>query len=128
MRKKIGMAFAVFSLLVLANCATITRGTKDVLEINTDPQGADVQTSNGFSCDGTPCSIKIPRKSKFVAEITKTGCEPTKVNVMNKISNNGGLALAGNIIFGGIIGLVVDLSTGAAKDLTPNPIDRKLNC
>ena len=128
MRKKIGMALAVFSLLVLANCATITRGTDDVLEIKTNPQGADVQTSNGFSCDGTPCSIEIPRKSTFVAEITKTGCEPAKVNVTNETSDGGTAALFGNIIFGGIIGLVVDLSTGAAKDLTPNPIDRKLNC
>ncbi len=34
--------------------------------------------------------------------------------------------MAGNILFGGLIGVAVDSSTGATNDLVPNPIEVKL--
>jgi len=37
-------ALALVAMMFLANCATITRGSDDVLEIKTEPTGAQVQT------------------------------------------------------------------------------------
>ncbi|EDM70669.1 Translation initiation factor 2, gamma subunit, GTPase [Roseobacter sp. AzwK-3b] len=119
---------ATASLLLVANCATITRGSKDVLEIRTDPVGAEVQTSNGFSCGSTPCAIKMPRRSEFVVDITKPGCKPMRVNVTHKTAGGGAAGVAGNVLVGGVIGLAVDAGTGASQDLVPNPVDVKLEC
>ncbi|CAM4020327.1 hypothetical protein [Paracoccus yeei] len=57
----------VMAALSLAGCATITRGTNDVLVVESTPQAAQVKLSNGQSCDGTPCSFKLPRKSERIS-------------------------------------------------------------
>lgn len=43
------------------------------------------------------------------------------VTVMIRVATEGGVAMAGNVILGGIIGAGVDAGTGAMLDLTPNP-------
>ncbi|WP_106745592.1 translation initiation factor 2 [Yoonia maritima] len=112
----------------VSGCATVTRGTNDVLNVNTTPSGAQVQTSNGFSCASTPCAIKMPRRSEFVVSIAKAGCRPVNVNVTHKTANGGGAALAGNVLVGGVIGLGVDAATGASQELMPNPVQVTLEC
>lgn len=121
-------ALALIAVLLLANCATITRGSDDVLEIKTEPAGAQVQTSNGFSCSSTPCAIKMPRRSELVVDITKASCRPVEVNVTHKTANSGAAGVAGNVLVGGIIGLGVDAATGASQDLVPNPVEVTLDC
>lgn len=106
----------------VSGCATITRGTNDHFVVETDPVGASVTTSNGHFCTSTPCSIKMPRRSEFKVTIEKEGYKPWEGQVTNKISGGGGLGMAGNVVFGGIIGAGVDAGTGAMLDLTPNPL------
>lgn len=126
--KKITLTLAALALLITAGCATITRGKQDALEINTEPSGAQVQTSNGFSCASTPCALKMDRRSDLVVNITKKGCRPVAVNVTHKTADSGAAGIAGNVLVGGIIGLAVDASTGASQDLVPNPVIVKLQC
>ena len=125
MNKIILGAIAVASLS-LGACATVTRGTNTAWEVQTDPDGARVETSNGHMCPATPCSIKMPRKSEFTATITKPGYKTATVTVTNKVSTAGGVGMAGNVIVGGIIGVGVDAASGAMLDLTPNPAIVKL--
>ena len=110
----------------LAACATITRGEHTAWEVNTNQPGAKVRTSNGFFCDSTPCSLTMTRKSEFTATITKPGYKTLEVRVTHKVSGNGGAGMAGNVIFGGLIGAGVDVTTGAMLDLTPNPLNVSL--
>jgi hypothetical protein len=105
---------ATASLLPVANCATITRGSKDVLEIRTDPAGAAVQTSNGFSCGSAPYATKMPLRSEFVGDITKPGCKPMQVNVTHKTAGDGAAGVSENVLVGGVIGLAVDAGTDAS--------------
>jgi len=109
--------------LGLGACATVTRGDHTAWEVNTIPPGAHVTTTNGFSCDSTPCSIRMPRKSEFTARITKAGYRPLQVSVTNHVSGAGGVAMAGNVLVGGLIGAGVDVATGAMLDLSPNPVN-----
>lgn len=105
----------------LGACATVTRGTSTNWEVASTPPGARVETSHGHTCAATPCSIRMPRKSQFVATLTKDGYKPATVSVDNRVSTGGGVAVAGNVLVGGVIGAVVDGSSGAMLDLTPNP-------
>ena len=121
----IGLCLAFFSA---SGCATITRGKHDVLQINTNPSGAQVQTSNGFSCASTPCAIKMPRRSELVVNITKARCQPIAINVTHRTADAGAAGVAGNVLVGGLIGLAVDASSGASQDLVPNPVEVDLAC
>ena len=118
---KVQLAAALGVVLMLPACATVTRGTNTAWEITSTPSGARVETSNGHQCAATPCSIKMPRRSEFVATLTLPGYAPATVTVTNKVATNGGVAMAGNVLVGGVIGGGVDLASGAMLDLTPNP-------
>ncbi|PZO03858.1 MAG: translation initiation factor 2 [Alphaproteobacteria bacterium] len=110
---------AAFSLPA---CATITRGTSQTFTVESTPPGAQVSTSNGFQCEATPCTFRMPRKDAFRATISMDGYVTQNIDVTSGISGGGGTAMAGNLIFGGIVGGVVDASSGAMNDLKPNPL------
>lgn len=118
---KIQIAAALCAVMMLPACATVTRGTKTAWEVTSTPSGARVETSNGFQCAATPCSIKMPRKSEFIATLSMPGYSPATITVTNRVATGGGVAMAGNVLVGGLIGAGVDAGTGAMLDLTPNP-------
>ncbi len=120
--KKTHLAVAALAAVAVSACGTITRGTNDTLVVETTPPGASVSTSNGYQCESTPCAIKMPRRSEFVATIELDGYRTHEVNVTNQVSGAGGAAMAGNVFVGGIIGAGVDAGSGAMLDLVPNPI------
>lgn len=118
---KLQMLAAFGAVLSLPACATVTRGTNTAWEVTSTPSGASVHTSNGHHCSATPCSIKMPRKSEFIATLSLPGYRDATVTVTNKVATGGGVAMAGNVLVGGLIGAGVDAGTGAMLDLTPNP-------
>ena len=124
--KFVGLAVALGAALTLPACATIVRGTNTDWNVQTDPAGASVATSHGYRCDATPCALRMPRKSNFQATIAKPGYKTVTATVGNRVSGGGGAGLAGNVLFGGIIGAGVDAGTGAALDLRPDPLMIKL--
>lgn len=118
------MKYVVLAALAVAlsGCATITRGTKTDFTIESTPSGASVTTSNGFSCDATPCTLRVPRKDGFGVEIALDGYETARVQVTSGMSGGGTAGLVGNVLVGGIIGVGVDATSGALNDLSPNPL------
>ena len=119
---------AVLVLTLTAGCATITRGSNDVLVVNSTPSAAQVKISDGQSCTGTPCTFKVPRKSELNVLVTKAGCRPQQLRVTNRVASGGGAAMAGNVLVGGLIGAAVDAGSGATLELVPNPLNVTLEC
>ena len=124
---KLFVAFGAVTFLI-TGCATITRGTTDALVVNSTPQGAQVQLSNGMSCTSTPCTFKLPRKSDLQITVSKDRCQTVVTNVTHTTAGAGAAGVAGNVLVGGIIGLGVDAATGASQDLVPNPVEVTLQC
>lgn len=114
--------------IALAGCATVTRGSKDALVVNSTPQGAEVQMSNGMSCTSTPCTFRLPRRSELEVVVSKDRCEPVTTNVTHKTAGTGAAGVAGNVLLGGFVGLGVDAVSGASQDLVPNPLEVTLEC
>jgi hypothetical protein len=119
---KSGLALSLAAATALSACATITRGTKEVFVVETDPSGAHVTLSNGLSCEATPCSFKVPRRGAFVATIKLDGYETIQTNIESSVDTGGGVAMAGNVVLGGLIGAGVDAGTGAMHSHKPNPL------
>jgi hypothetical protein len=116
------LSVALCAFGTLGACATVTRGSEDAWVINSEPSGAKVETTNGHQCSATPCAIKMKRKSEFTATLTKKGYKPATVQVSHKTAGAGAAGVAGNVLLGGVIGLGVDMYTGASQDLVPNPV------
>jgi hypothetical protein len=126
MKKLLQAAALTAAVSSLGACATVTRGEHTAWEVRTTPPGAQVKTSNGMTCDSTPCSLRMMRKDEFSAAVSKAGYKTVNIQVHHKLSGSGGAGLAGNVLVGGLIGLGVDAYTGASLDLTPNPVDLAL--
>lgn len=105
----------------LAGCAALTRGTEEDVSIQVSPQTAQVALSTGQQCIG-PCVVKVSRKQSFTATASAPGYDPQSVAVGTRVSGGGGTALAGNLVFGGLIGAGVDIASGATLDHYPNPV------
>jgi hypothetical protein len=110
-----------------SGCATVTRGTTEQFRVTSTPPGASVKTSTGFSCDATPCSMKMPRKAEFDVTVSKVGYASKTQHVRSVVGGGGAAGMAGNVVLGGVIGMVVDGSDGSMNDLKPNPLDVKLD-
>lgn len=113
--------FLILLSLPLAGCGTITRGTTDQIQIQSEPAEATAKTSLGHNCV-TPCSVTVSKKDEFTVTIEKDGYKPQQVPVITSVGTGGGAAMAGNILLGGVVGAGADLATGAMYDHTPNPV------
>jgi hypothetical protein len=110
---------------MLGACATVTRGTHTDFAVQSDPSNAAVKTTTGFSCT-TPCKLKLPRKDAFDITITMEGYQPQTVHISSKVQGGGAAGFAGNLVVGGVLGGVIDASSGSMNDLVPNPVKVKL--
>lgn len=112
----------IVALAALAGaCASVTRGLDETVRIETDPPGADARTSLGQTCV-TPCAIPIARKHEFDVTISKQGYATVQTKVHTVMGGGGAAGIAGNVILGGVTGMVVDATTGATLDHCPNPL------
>jgi hypothetical protein len=81
----------------------------------------EVGVSQG-KCE-TPCQLELRRKNKYKVQLEKAGYAPADMAIQKSTSG----WVFGNILFGGIIGLIVDFSNGAAYKLTPEVVQASLS-
>jgi len=124
MKKNIQLLLAialVSASTLLSGCATIVKGTTQVIPVSSDPTGARV-TIDSAPAGTTPTTVTLSRKQNHMVVIEKEGYAPESIAVTKSM----GGAVAGNIIAGGFIGWGVDAMTGAQYNLAPNTISVRL--
>lgn len=108
---------SVLMMLIFQGCATITTGTDQTVTVETDPPGAVCTLQRDGVTIGavnpTPGSVEID-KDKDEVNITCERAEYlTTTEVMD--SNFHGATL-GNLILGGVVGVVIDAGSGAMNE------------
>lgn len=104
--------------VVLASCATIVGGTSQNIAVDSEPQGARCSFQRGNegaigTIGQTPGKLTVERrKEDLQVTCTRDGYEPTAEIVASKFS----VATVGNALFGGLIGVAIDASSGANND------------
>ena len=114
----------IVSLMVLVfgfgGCATVMSGSTQTITLTSQPSGAKVQ------CGGTmlitPATMEMERNKNHTVIFTKDGYESQQVRIKKSMNP----WILGNILIGGIPGIVVDLITGAAADLKPAEVNAVL--
>jgi hypothetical protein len=107
--------------LALVGCASITRGTKEVFVVDSTPQDAEVRLSSG-QVGRTPASFEVGRRDTLTVFVSKPGYKSRTLIVQSEVGGGGAAGMAGNVLFGGIIGAGVDAGTGAMYEHKPNPL------
>ena len=112
---------ALSSALLLAACATITKGTTQVVAVNTPGViGATCTLTSsavGTRVVVTPGTILLDKGQEAVAVRCTKECYNDGAGI---ISSNMEAMTAGNIIFGGVIGIGVDAASGAMNKYSPD--------
>lgn len=117
-------------------CASIVNGGNRSISIATQPPGAtaSIRKSGGgvmdvVTVERTPCTVSLDPKGgyfkgqSYTLRLELQGYKPTELELTSKMSG----WYWGNIIFGGIIGmLAVDPATGAMWNIEPDKIQRTL--
>jgi hypothetical protein len=108
---------AVALAAVLPGCATITKGGQQTVTVSTDPAGATCNlTRDGKPLavvNPTPGSIPIEKASGAIAIACK---KPGYKDAAGALAAEFQAWTFGNIILGGIIGIVVDAASGAMHE------------
>lgn len=130
MSKLIVTVVLASAYLLLESCATVTQGTTQNWYIKTEPEGASVKTSNGYSCPSTPCHFRMSRTSRFVVTVSKTGFKVYYARIRHQTSKIGTAGVIGDALTTGVgvgyLGIGLDAATGATEQLLPNPLMVKL--
>ncbi len=118
---KAASAVVVLATVAVGGCATVTRGTTNDIQIQSEPAGAAVTTSLNHQCTA-PCTIKVGRKEEFQVTFQLNGYEDQTIPVTTQMAGAGAAGLAGNVLIGGVVGIGVDAFSGATLEHVPNPV------
>ena len=103
------------------SCATIIHGSRQTVSISSYPSNATVYIDN-LHLGTTPLTTKLKRRRHHTVKIELHGYMPFETTFTRKVDG----WIAGNIIFGGVIGLAVDAISGGMYKLTPDQIHAEL--
>ena len=118
------LALAATIVVLLSGCAAITTGSTQPLSVTakqagTNVVGAACELTNGKGTYyvTTPGTVTVKRSySDMVVVCKKDALPDANMTVKSSVK-----AMAfGNILFGGVVGVIVDTSTGAAYDYPPS--------
>ena len=103
----------LIAVLLMAGCASVVQGTmegsRSVL-VTSQPVGARV-VHRGQTLGVTPCRVRVENWNlKDPVELTLDGYEPVRLTVVDGTN----ASLGGNLLFGGIGGIVIDVLNGSA--------------
>lgn len=109
------------SVLFTAACATLIHGPEQDLAINSTPAGASI-TIDGQQLGETPAVVRLARNREHYLQLDLPGYLPYQMRLSRTTSG----WVWGNIVFGGVIGVVIDASSGAMYRLKPGMVDASM--
>ncbi len=116
--KLFGLGLAAMSL---GACASITKGTDQTIVINSNPSGADCSLNRAgvqiAQVNPTPGQVTVDKsKDDIVIDCALEGHKPAK----HVAASQAEAMTAGNLVFGGLVGLAIDASSGAINKYPSN--------
>lgn len=118
MKKKSLILPMISLMLILTGCATIIHGSTQSISINSKPSYANVWIDNKF-VGNTPICVDLKRKRNHCIRLELEGYQPYEISCKKKLSG----WVFGNLVFGGLPGLCIDIVSGAVYCLTPEQVN-----
>jgi hypothetical protein len=103
--------------VLLTSCATIINGTTQQVCFTSEPSRANIWI-DGCPIGQTPIAVHLSRSDNHIVHFELDGYLPFDMHVRKRMSK----WVFGNLVFGGVIGLVIDLASGGIYKLTPEQV------
>jgi hypothetical protein len=117
---RVTIALCAVISIVFAGCSTIVKGTEQQVSVSTPGvPGALCQLQSpaiGTRTVQTPANITLPKSKNNVAVSCTAQCYSPGVGTL---ASHTEIMTAGNVVFGGIIGLGIDAASGAMNTYDP---------
>lgn len=118
---KTNLIASIGFLILVTGCASITRGTTQQVAISTNPTGAQCTLDqNGKRIAEIPSTPQVVTVSKSRHTLNITCSKAGYETVIHQIPSDIEAMTAGNVIFGGVVGLAIDAGSGAINKYDAN--------
>ena len=123
------LRYAIIILIpfLFSHCASIVHGNKQIITFRSQPPGARIYIDEKES-GITPKFVQLRRigrfknegfkKKSYAIRIEMDGYYPYEINIKRNVDG----WFFGNVLIGGLIGIIIDASTGAMYQLTPDEV------
>lgn len=119
--KKLLVMLMVVAVVLVSGCATVVNTTMQDVEISSTPANAKVYV-DGQLVGQAPLSHKLLRKENHTVRLELEGYNDHEMTLERSVSG----WVWGNIVIGGLIGLVVDSVSGGIYKLTPGQVEAEM--
>lgn len=135
MKKNMAVLLVISLVFWISNCGAMINGTKQTIQIDSSPQGAEVTIDQTNKEGGqvakvtTPGQAELKRNGTYVARAEKEGYEPQSKEIDKKLSAEASIMDALWVLVGilpGIIAFAVDAGNGGLHELQPGSIHYNL--
>lgn len=106
-------SFILMTALVAAACATIVKGTTQLMTVSSNVEGADIYLDDN-KIGTTPYTGEVKKKRKIL-RVEQEGYQTETLSLSKSLEP----WFWGNIIIGGTLGSITDFATGAAFQYAP---------
>lgn len=114
--RALAAAVLVPFLIVTTGCGAIFNGTRQTIQATSAPDAATITTQPLTSEFTTPASLNLERKYNYTLTFEREGYRPATFQIQRHMQ--GGI-LALDILFTGLLGVIIDAATGAWYKLSP---------
>lgn len=115
-------ALLLASLFLSTGCLTMQHGGSQIVPIDSEPPGVTVGIEPGGAGFETPGQAALERRSSYIVTFEKEGFQRQTTVIESKTS----WQLWRNVIWvhpiGWVIGIMIDVASGAAHDLEPESV------
>jgi hypothetical protein len=120
--------YSIFIILLVSiltvGCATIFKGSDADIRVNSQPSDASIFI-NEIDRGNTPQTLTLGRDEDHILTFKKEKFEDVRVEVNKKF--DGATTILGNLVSWWLVGVVVDVASGAAYSLEPADVQANLN-
>lgn len=125
--KKIYLSFTILiTVLIFTSCATIFKGSSQDISIKSTPDKANIviKTMGGVEVytGVTPTTTSLSKKREYLVTIKLDGYKESTVQITQSLQG----WFWGNLLCGGVIGMIIDYTSGSMWDLEPESINISL--
>ncbi len=113
----------IVACICVAGCGTMFNGSSKLIDVQGAPSGAKITGNPDIGEYTLPASLSLSRKHSYVLTFSKEGYTDAKVNIRQN-AQFGIIVL--DVLFTGLIGVVVDASTGDWNNLSPDQVSVSL--
>ena len=117
MKKVMLLAVVLIGMVLVQGCGTIMSGTTKTVHVSSSPNGADFQIVNSrlipIVNGVTPQNVTLKRNMRYSVTFEKENYQDQIVPIKMGIN----VWVFGNVLFGGIPGVIIDAISGASNDI-----------